>query len=167
MKTFSGVRIAPGHTHQIFDPNEMPNLVKRLVRTANSVRKFTDFNCLAGSGHSSVPLLGALGLKLNLPFIAVRKSQDTDNDIGLVNGFFPNEGTRYLIIDDLISSGTTVKRIVDNIHKTAADRRYDNVKCVGILLHNSDYGCPFYYSFHERIPTFFAGKLYKKPPTLP
>ena len=149
-----GLTHAPGHTNQVFDPNQFPALVKALAARIRVLKKVTGANCLAGSGNSGLLLLGALGLKLKMPFFAVRKSRDTWADSRMANGFVPEGGSRYLIIDDLISSGTTCRRIHDFI----ASEFRGGPKCVGILLYESEAPCekftfPLEYDPCTQMPT--------------
>lgn len=150
----SGLTYAPCHTNKVFNPNEFPTLVNELAKRIRVLKRVTGANCLAGSGNSGLLLLGALGMKLKMPFFAVRKSRDTWADSRLANGFMPEGGARYLIIDDLISSGTTCRRIHDFISKEFRA----GPKCVGILLYESEAPCekftfPLEYDPYTQAPT--------------
>jgi hypoxanthine phosphoribosyltransferase len=145
MKNYPEGRLwAPSHTQQVFDPESFKALVKNTSKALGILKKKLKFNCLAATGNSGNLLAGALSYKLGLPLLIVRKNNDHCHDDLKVNGFRPDEVVRYLIIDDLVSSGNTVRRIMDQI-KAAGEREraevsYENSpipECVGILLYDS------------------------------
>ena len=118
MNFLEGDVVSPLHTNQVFDPNQFPTLIKELSRKVWRLQKKLGFNALAGCGNSGLLVLGGLAARRQIPFFAVRKSADTEHDTRLANGFLLNgKVTRYLIVDDLISSGTTVNRIVKHISR--------------------------------------------------
>lgn len=149
-----GLTVAPGHTNKVFDPNQFPTLVKDLAKRVRTIKKITGANCLAGSGNSGLLLLGALGIKLKMPFFAVRKTKDAKADSRMANGFVPDEGARYLIIDDLISSGNTCRRI----HNFIATEFRDGPECVGILLYEAEY-------YHDKFTFPLEYDTYTQAPT--
>jgi len=134
--------LAPVHTHEIFDPCTFAIKVAKVVARIQELRSEIDFNALAGCGNSGLPLLGAVAIQLQMPFFAVRKTMDTSNDSHLANGYIPDGGCRYLIIDDLISSGRTTERIHKHIAdtvKTHCPSMTSLVRPAGILLYMSRY----------------------------
>ncbi len=137
----SGRLIAPGHTSDIFNPLTLPKLVTRLARKIRRLQATHGVNTLAGCGQSGL-IIAILGYKLKLPILSVRKERDDAHDSHRVNGF-ASDGTRYLIVDDLIDTGRTVKRIYTSIKKTSADYGVTDIKPVGILLYHSCYGSPY------------------------
>lgn len=159
---------APGHTRKVFDHKQFRRLVEACDSRITELRKDMEINALAASGNSGLPLLGALSFYTGLPMLAVRKTADTQNDtvfIGdtwdlrtrtrMVNGTF-STFTRYLIVDDLIDSGRTIRRIIDNIETEAKGLSIETPCCVGILLYDQDYMHEFEHSRHSGkfIPCF-------------
>lgn len=114
---------APGHTYQVFDPLKFNTLVRKMLPKLKRLMKKHNANAIAVSGNSGTILGGALAFKLGVPIFAVRKSMDTNNDSHMANGFWTQGGCRYIVIDDLISSGTTVERILREIHKQCKKER--------------------------------------------
>lgn len=162
MQTPDRVLWAPSHTSKVFNVEELPKLVKQALPVLRKLRRRIKFNTLAVSGHSGIVLATLLCAKLKMPLLAVRK--DGDNmcaDDCRVNGTRLKD-CRYLIIDDLISSGTTLRRILFRIdeqakkeNKRRADRRaavyvdpdedlaeIPHPKCVGVLLYDTYHGRP-------------------------
>lgn len=73
---------------------------------------------IAASGHSGLPVAAVVAHVLNIPLLAVRQpTREThDSGAGLVNGSLPAGALEYGIVDDFISSGTTIKRIADEVY---------------------------------------------------
>jgi len=100
--------IAPEHTREIFDPT----LFATVVEWAVAEVKAGGYEAVAGSGHSGLPLCGAVSYRLGIPMIAVRKDDERPKgDSYRVNGVLPHRPLRYAIIDDFICSGETIERI--------------------------------------------------------
>jgi hypoxanthine phosphoribosyltransferase len=104
-------------------PLKFNQLVKRMLPRLKRIMKKHNANAIAVSGHSGTVLGGALAFKMGVPIFAVRKSMDTQNDSYMADGFWVQGECRYVIIDDLISSGTTVERILREIHKQCKKER--------------------------------------------
>lgn len=145
-----GETISPSHTNDVFSVKRRKQLVKDLLRVLRALRRTTDFNAIAASGHSGLVVASVLAFKLDVSLLAVRRDRnETDNDGSACNGhFFLNEPTRYIVIDDLIDSGKTVSRIFRAIAEEAPEDRmvlvngaYIRRKIpapvpVGVLLYN-------------------------------
>lgn len=131
----------PTYTERIFRPREFQPLVEAVSRKLEAIFEKTPFEAVAGTGNSSTPLLGALSYKLGIPIIATRKSGDPAHDSRPANGLVGCKA--YVIVDDLIDSGATVKGIMERI-ETAQKKRNESwgdndaiPKCVGIILYDS------------------------------
>lgn len=152
----SGRTRCPPHTSRVFNPRSFPELVEtvsmRLLRLLDQVR----FDAIAGAGNSGLLLLGAVSYRLGIPLIAVRRGIETTHDYRTVNGFFGgyNEGIwRYLIIDDLIDTGSTMNRIITSIKEEEP-----HAVPAGILTYRTPYfgrgDFSFTSNFGVKIPTF-------------
>lgn len=106
------------------------------------------------SGHSGIVLASILSHTMGLPMLIVRKQENpTPHDGLMVNGYQPEipigGALRYLIIDDLISSGRTIERIIYQIKHLELPVR---VEAVGVLLWNSngnpDFTREFFPNYH-------------------
>ncbi len=108
------------------------NLLRRLMRE-------TSANCIAVRGTSGLSMaygMRMLDLLKNrelLPFVMVRK--DDGHHGGPVESlnFNVQEIGGYLILDDFISSGNTINKIIEKMEVSAED--YD-VTCRGIVLYD-------------------------------
>ncbi len=176
------MHVGPAYSKEMYQaPESFSKLVTQMVKAARAIDKINPFAMLAGCGNSSLPLLGAMGLRLKKPILACRKKGDTTHDYGQVNGHIVNG--KYLIIDDLIDSGATVEGIRNNILATVARRHildrfpggvyhFGDVRnpvktwmpsCAGILLYHNRWATNF--SFRcidsnfdavEVVPTYFC-----------
>lgn len=135
-----GQTIAPMHTSKVFNPNKFTKTVKTLVKEIWKIRKEGhQIDLLAGCGNSGAPIVGALSVLTGIPFFIVRKESRADHDDRPANGFVPEGGGKYLIIDDLISSGTTVRRIIKGIRECRPMHidRSEMPEPMGILLYDN------------------------------
>lgn len=116
----TGIVWAPSHTETIFSPGNFKELVKKTSKAVSKLKRRLKFQCLAATGNSGLLLAGAISYKLGMPLLIVRKPGDSCHDTLKVNGYRTNGTCRYLILDDLIASGDTVRRIVKEIDKASA-----------------------------------------------
>jgi hypothetical protein len=113
------------HSH-LFDLPKFKRTIKRAVPKIRKFRKSHPFDAIAFCGFSGGPIAGILSHRLSIPLIAVRKKGEKYhgcNPIGLTGA------DRYIIIDDLIASGDTIRWIKASIAKWSP-----NSKLVGIAL---------------------------------
>lgn len=128
---------SPGHTRAIFGGG-FRDLVRRVSEDIVTYFGEERITAVAGCGNSGVPIASAVAITLDLDLIVVRKQ--TDNmaaDWASANG--PVVGGRYVILDDLISSGNTVRHIREAISQTARRRSGGKVAPsvpVGIYLYH-------------------------------
>jgi hypothetical protein len=114
MATDSSTLWAPRHTTRVFDYEALPGLVDDSMKVLRQLKRRLKFNTIAVSGHSGLILGALVAQKLKMPLLAVRKPGDTCLDTRKVNGT-RLKNCRYLVLDDLIDTGSTFKRIVTEI----------------------------------------------------
>lgn len=83
--------------------------------------------CTGISGIVPTVLVGAK-LKKKICIIRKKKSEYSEYDI---EGYIPEENDKYLIIDDQIYTGNTLKRILEKLEK----EHLSNKNCIGIILY--------------------------------
>ena len=103
--------------------------VKHIGKMVKLLNKY-DYDALAFRGMSGALLAPILALKCKKTLMMVRKpkSTDTHHSMYLVEG--DRLCKRYIIIDDFISSGRTMKEIIYNVHAFAPE-----AICVGAMLY--------------------------------
>lgn len=149
--------LAPPHTQKVFEPEALRKLLRDTVAIARVLKKEWLFNAIAVCGHSSLILGSLVAYRMKLPLLAVRKDRDDHcADSSRVNGAFPRN-CRFLILDDLISSGDTVKGIAKAVYKVADEvgkrqKKVYEAECVGALLYHDINRTKYWLSDEQTIP---------------
>jgi len=124
-----------GYNH-LYDPAKVRKYAKyTLARLVELRKKLGDFDVVV-HGNSGVSIgFAALALSdATDSFNLCLLRKDNDNSHGA-----PFEGPanrnvqRYIILDDFVSSGSTVRRIVSKLEELAGLRCQGYVECVGVL----------------------------------
>lgn len=130
----------------IYDPVRFKNLIARVAQEIKAFRKENRFDAIAFRGSSGAAAAFPLSLRLGIPIIYVRK----DNESGhgqKVEG--PNKAVKtFIIVDDLIASGRTVKAILDAL---------PDATCLGIFLYKDRPDEPLFPFEGRNIPVEFIG----------
>lgn len=120
----------PTYTRPVFEPKQLRFIVRAVRRYLKDHPKI---KAVAGCGNSGVPLCGAVAFSTELGLITVRKASEREHqDHGgqMVTGYCgPGE---YLILEDCISTGNTIRHIVRSIRKAVP-----SLKCHGALLYRT------------------------------
>lgn len=103
----------PGYEEAVFRPDKFKKLVKQMAEGLDRLKNITPFQALAASGQSGFMLIGALSYEIGVPIITVRKTNEEATTMERVSGYLGADS--YVIVDDLIGSGRTIKHIVDSI----------------------------------------------------
>lgn len=82
---------------------------------------------IVGRGTSGILPLMSVSIRTNIPALVVRKTNEDSHSSRRIEGFAPSGDWRYVIIDDQIDSGSTVRTILDEVKG----------ECVGIILYSS------------------------------
>ena len=77
----------------------------RSVADALAAKLAPDTECLVAPALGAVPLAAALALSTDLPFIIVRTDDKSYGTANQIEGVIPNEGTRGVLIEDVVTSG--------------------------------------------------------------
>ncbi len=144
--------------------NIITNLIK-FVREAN-------VQCIAVSGLSGIAIGGIVANDLKIPLICVRKKGETSvaykNPVKLLHFtdallFGYRHNLDYLIIDDTIDSGGTVKHIIQGINdEVCSGLRYASLTCKGVVLYASN-GCCTKDDSRVQLPVYNTEHFEDKP----
>ena len=126
---------------------EFLNLVPKAVKKIRQLRKQLGFDAIAFTGSSGAALAFPLSFFLKIPLIHVRKGQ-SHYGTGRIEGTISSK--KYLIVDDFIDRGNTMKRIM----KSIADEIGEESKPVAIFLYDSMRRTSFTYN-NKEVPIFF------------
>jgi hypoxanthine phosphoribosyltransferase len=131
--------VTPSHTEDCFYPNRFKSLIDLLVKNLEAYKG--QYQAIAACGNSGMTVASAISYVTGVPIIAVRKESDRGNHHGKdVTGYLGSGN--YILLDDLVASGDTVRFVVREIEKAALNRdarRYLPPKCAAILLYRSPY----------------------------
>lgn len=128
------------------------SLLRQTIRRAVAVLKHYEFDAIAFRGLSGSLIAPALAVELNKSLIAVRKPEEIRHSSRIVEGDY--NAKRYVIVDDLISTGTTARAIVEAIKNEVNS----DAICIGVL--------ETMYLNCEEDDQFFEAKL-RTPPDPP
>ena len=100
---------------------------KIIIKAVCDLRKIADsFDSIACCGVSGLMVVPQIAELLNKHILIVRKDEKRYSE-------FRTEGVapfRYVVVDDLICSGTTIKNITNNIKE-----EYSRAKCIGVYCY--------------------------------
>jgi hypothetical protein len=100
------------------DPKDFAKNLRAASRRFKEIRTQHEFQAIAFSGSSGCAIGFTLGLIHKIPLIYVRKDKEESHGRSVeYNG--SEEVKNYLIVDDFICTGATVRKIIDKIDKFA------------------------------------------------
>lgn len=125
---------APSYETYVFNCDTLPKIVEQVKKELDKLATDCSIDAVAGSGFSGTILLGALSVAHKIPILAIRKDNERhhsnrdavgylikDKVDNLENANFwrteEKDPLNYVIVDDLVSTGATVKRIHTKIKK--------------------------------------------------
>ena len=128
---------------------EFLSLVPQVVKKLRAIKRKHPFDAIAFTGSSGAALAYPLSYLMKIPLIHVRKADDSHYSGGLIEGTISSK--RYVIIDDFIESGKTVKRIIKNINK---ELKKSGAKPAAICLY-SEWSSKNQFNYYgNKIPIF-------------
>lgn len=68
-----------------------------------------EITCVAASGYGGLPLASVIASRFNKKFTAVRNSEKNHGKGGMIDGYIPKENDVVIIVDDVITSGSSIK----------------------------------------------------------
>jgi len=129
----------------IYHPDRFHTIIERTISAAYQMMMDVPYDTIAFTGTSGAAMAFVLSKELGMPLLCVRKKSEKSHYSG--NHYLEgNFGTQnYIIVDDMIDTGTTFRGIVDQIKIVVP-----KAKCVGALMYAS-YSAPHeYHGAHVR-----------------
>ena len=74
--------------------------------------------CIACSGYGGVSLGTIISNKINKKLVLVRDTAKGHGDSKVIEGYVPTHTDKVVIVDDVFSSGTGIKTIIQNLKST-------------------------------------------------
>lgn len=140
-------------------PLKYKRLVNKIADQLISLKKKTKFNAIAFRGSSGAALAYPLSIQLNIPIICVRKSREPSHGFSI-------EGTqrnikKYIIIDDFMEHGKTIKAILMAMDKKKDYFNEGKAECIGIVLYTisqrGEWNSDFFTYKKKKIPIHYFG----------
>ena len=121
----------PDYQHSDYLSRLVPTAsLKKTISLCKRALKNKNFDAIAFRGLSGTLVGPAVVVGMNKTMLAVRKRDDNSHSDMMVEG---DKGAKhYIIIDDFINSGSTVRAIRKEVKKFAPQ-----AKCVGVLEVNN------------------------------
>lgn len=133
------MKLSSDYLYDVYnDTDRYKQLTYKVVANVERLQAKLKFDSIAFSGYSGCAMAYPVGMLTGIPLICVRKDKENSHAATLVEGGKDRDHQKYLIIDDFVSSGTTIKRIMDEISKRDESQRQvmqRKCKCVGVLLY--------------------------------
>lgn len=124
-----------------WSPTEFARQIKHATKVFAEVQKELEVDAIAFSGSSGAAIAFPLCAAHKVPLMYIRKAHERSHGANLE--YISNKAIRrYMIVDDFVCSGATVRRI----HKKVLD--YANIRgsvapeCVGLFLYAAPFKCP-------------------------
>jgi adenine/guanine phosphoribosyltransferase-like PRPP-binding protein len=105
--------IQTSYLEKVYYPNEFARLIKKMTAALKTFEKKNPFDAIAFRGTSGAAVAYPLSIALKIPLICVRKGNS--HSYMKVEGCI--DAMKYIIVDDFIESGKTMKAIVNSIKK--------------------------------------------------
>lgn len=123
----------PYFIHPITDgvPRLSPNVLEAIIDLSCNLINWQDIDVILGIEAMGLPLLAPLSMRTGIPMVIARKRQyglegeiEISQETGYSKGsLFLNDikpGEKIAIIDDVLSTGGTMKCIIEGVKKTGA-----------------------------------------------
>lgn len=134
-KALPDYRIGSSYGWTTYSVDDWTRRLQRIAVKIELLQETHKIDALALRGSSGMMAGAVLSVALQMPVIYVRKPGEYAHG-GPVESNSREPIKSYLIVDDFIDSGSTIREIVDAIDRDAEEERSVAPKCVGVLLYN-------------------------------
>lgn len=124
-------------SHMMLDPEDLAPRVEMSIKNLAGV----EFDTIAFSGISGAIVAPMIALWMNKHLLLVRKKNDDTHSRLMVEGYYGVK--KFIVVDDFVSSGTTLRRILEATHQASPVAEF-----VGVLSYTSacfSYAGEFWY----------------------
>lgn len=106
-------------------------------------KKLSDsVNCVAASGYGGMPLASVVASRFNKKLIAVRGIPKKHGKRGLFDGYVPGGKDTVIIIDDVLTTGSSIREIFNILKTTKA-----KIKSAIVVVKRGETNLPTPYSY--------------------
>ena len=118
------------------NPDKFRTNMLRTSRKFKELQTTLKFDAIAFTGSSGCAVGFYLAFQHKIPAIYVRKQDEKSHGSAVECNGEKIQVRRYLIVDDFVSSGETIRRIVAKITEAAVNKDAYPAKAVGILCYD-------------------------------
>lgn len=131
-----------GYSRVQYNPEELRGTAKQVAKVLPKLMQELGANTVAVTGKSGLALAFATLMLIDFPLMVVRKRGEMTHG-SPIEGPEGHVVGNYIILDDFISSGTTVRTMIDQINEyQEVNWEYGFIKpvCVGVLEYKKERG---------------------------
>lgn len=125
--------LSANYSEAVFSHERIRRVVDDLSLAIPALMQLHEADTIVVSGKSGISAGFAALTRINFPLAVVRKPGENSHG-SLIEGTDQHDMRRYIILDDFVSSGSTVDRIVEDIDKRAGS----DVHLVAIIEYDRD-----------------------------
>lgn len=114
-------------------PTDLTAKIKKAVDYFGVLRSKIKIDAIAYTGSSGAALAFPLAIAHDVPVIYIRKDGERSHGTE-VECNCTQEIENYIIVDDFIATGSTVRRIMTKIKERAKYFSWDGPECMGVLI---------------------------------
>ena len=116
-------------------PTSHPIVIRNAVKALRKPCFRKLFDGIAFRGMSGALVAPEIAVKLKVGMLAVRKAAEHSHSELKVEGDY--SCTRYVVVDDMVATGDTIRAIMEDIEKAFPSRGYVPPTLAGIILYNN------------------------------
>jgi len=105
---------------KVYGYPEVMNALVDLIK--NKISK--NITCIAASGYGGIPLASVISSRLNKKLILVREKPKKHGRGGYIDGYIPNKKDKIAIVDDVITSGSSIRSTIRTLKKMKVKTSY-------------------------------------------
>ena len=127
---YDGLTAHSHYLHPVFIKEEFSEMMRRTVRLARMMKRAYKYDTIVFTGMSGALVSSAISLAIDSSLVCIRKNEDSSH---YPFNFEGNPNVKnYIIVDDFISGGATVRNLLSKMKKAKPD-----AVCKAILLYKS------------------------------
>lgn len=126
-----------GYSDTHFNTAKLRNKAKALALVLPGLMERNEVDAVVVTGKSGMSLAFATLMLIDFPLVVVRKRGENSHGNN-IEGPRTINVRRYIVLDDFISSGATVRTIVQDINDLATALFETAPECVGVLQYMRD-----------------------------
>ena len=116
------------------EPAILHRRMKNAVPVFERLRYHLNFDAVAFSGSSGCCIAFVLAYETNIPLLYVRKPRERSHGSLLECNVKNTPIKKYLIVDDFIDTGDTVRDMVNRINRQCSKKKMNPPEPVGVFL---------------------------------